>query len=222
MPIHPGIFLLRAHRVILVLSVFTAASNGFGADRQRVARNNAHADTRPSPNCATNQPISLNSSGSARPPLPSLPNDVAELEFDEFFQKPVGPLGLQYSDKLNRLNGRKVRILGYMVKQSKPVERTFLFSPRPIINNEQEYGLADDLPASTVHVFTTAAAPAQVPFTPGPLLLTGTLSLGNCVEADGRTSTIRLHLDPPTPEQLKAAHDAAAQPAHDSHSGHGH
>jgi hypothetical protein len=35
-----------------------------------------------------------------------------------------------------------------------------------------------------------------VPFTSGPFLLTGTLALGNRLEADGRTSIARLTLDP--------------------------
>jgi hypothetical protein len=36
------------------------------------------------------------------------------------------------------------------------------------------------------------------------LLLTGTLNLGTREEADGRISSVRLVLDPPTPDQRKA------------------
>jgi hypothetical protein len=48
--------------------------------------------------------------------------------------------------------------------------------------------------------------------TPGLLLLTGTLSIGNRTEADGRISTVRLQLDPPTNEQRQALHESASSP----------
>jgi hypothetical protein len=38
-----------------------------------------------------------------------------------------------------------------------------------------------------------------VPYTPGLMLLTGTLSVGNRPEPDGRISLVRLELDPPSP-----------------------
>ena len=40
-----------------------------------------------------------------------------------------------------------------------------------------------------------------VPYTPGLMLLTGLLSVGTQEEADGRISSVRLILDPPTTEQ---------------------
>jgi len=38
-----------------------------------------------------------------------------------------------------------------------------------------------------------------VPYVPGLMLLTGTLSVGNMAEPDGRISVARLALDPPEP-----------------------
>jgi hypothetical protein len=61
-----------------------------------------------------------------------------------------------------------------------------------------------------MHVFTDASAPATVPFTPGPLLLTGTLSVGNRQEPSGRVSLVRLQLDPPTEAQREALLQAEA------------
>lgn len=159
--------------------------------------------------------------------LPPLPPGVSELKFSDFFRQPIGPRGLEYTDQLRSLEGRRIRILGYMVQQTKPVDRCFLFAPMPVSLNEHEYGHADDLPATALHVLTDEAAPAQTPFTPGPLLLTGKLSLGNRTEADGRISTVRLLLDPPTAEQKAAAERAVAAAqkknaaAHDHH-GHDH
>lgn len=160
--------------------------------------------------------------------LPPLPPGVTELKFNEFFRQPIGPRGLEYTEKLRSLEGRRIRILGYMARQTKPVDRCFLLAPVPLTLNEIEYGHADDLPATTVHVFTMEDAPAQTPHTPGPLLLTGKLSLGNRLEADGRTSVVRLFLDPPTSEQKQAAEQAVAAAkkikpeGHDEHAGHGH
>lgn len=170
-------------------------------------------------------PLSRASSTAALPPLPP---GVTELKFNEFFRSPIGPRGLDFTDKLRSLDGRRIRILGYMARQAKPVDRCFLLAPIPLTLNEIEYGHADDLPATTLHVFTTEEAPAQTPYTPGPLLLTGKLSIGNRLEADGRTSTVRLFLDPPTPEQKQAVEQAVAAAkrlnpdGHDAHAGHGH
>ena len=167
----------------------------------------------------TNQPFSILSTNA----LPPLPSGVSELKFSEFFRQPIGPRGLEYTAKLRRLEGRRIRILGYMTRQTKPVDHCFLLAPVPLTLNEIEYGHADDLPAATLHVFTTEDAPVRTPYTPGPLLLTGTLRLGNRLEADGRTSTVRLQLDPPTAEQKEAAQDAAKKAlAADPHAGHGH
>lgn len=155
--------------------------------------------------------------------LPPLPPGVTELKFNEFFRQPIGPRGLEYTEKLRSLEGRRIRILGFMARQTKPVDHCFLLAPVPLTLNEIEYGHADDLPATTLHVLTTEDAPAHAPPTPGPLLLTGTLHIGNRQEADGRTSTVRLELDPPTPEQKAAAHAAANKaPASDPHAGHAH
>lgn len=155
--------------------------------------------------------------------LPPLSSGVTELKFNEFFRQPIGPRGVEFTDKLRSLEGRRIRILGYMARQAKPADHCFLLAPVALTLNEIEYGHADDLPVTTVHVFTTAESPTQTPYTPGLLLLTGKLSLGNRLETDGRTSTVRLLLDAPSAEQKEAAHAAAKKtPAHDPHAGHAH
>ena len=157
----------------------------------------------------TNELLSLVASNS----FPPLPPDVTELKFNEFFRQPIGPRGLDFSEKLRSLEGRRIRILGYMVRQDQPAEHCFLLAPVPLTLHEDEYGLADDLPATALHVFTTADAPARTPYTPGLLLLTGKLSLGNQTETDERISIVRLKLDPPTAEQKEAAQAAAGDSA---------
>lgn len=147
--------------------------------------------------------------------LPPAPAGVTDLRFDEIFKMPVGPKGLEVTAKTLDLAGKRVRMLGYMVKQSQPSPWTLLLSPLPLTLHESHYGFAEDLPPQTVHVFTEKTVTPLVPYTPGLLLLTGRLELGPREEPGGRVSHIRLFLDPPTSEQRKAL-VALANPATNS------
>jgi hypothetical protein len=121
---------------------------------------------------------------------------VQDLKFSEFFRSPAGPLGLEPTAKLLGLAGQRVRILGFMVRQTKPSPGVAILAPFALATNEFEYGLADDFPPNVVFVEVPRFADLAVPHTPGPLLLTGTLELGRREEADGRVSLVRLRLDP--------------------------
>lgn len=127
--------------------------------------------------------------------LPPVPADVAELKFGDVFERPAGPAGLKITDAVRRLDGKRVRLLGFMVRQQRPTPGMILFAPFPLVTSEDEYGLADDLPPQLFFVSVPKYRDIAVPFTPGPLLLTGTLSLGPREEADGRVSHLRLQLD---------------------------
>jgi hypothetical protein len=148
------------------------------------------------------------------PALPPLPPGVEELRFSDFF-KPIGAFGLEYTDRLRELEGRRVRILGYMVNTGTPRWGGFMLAPLPLTHHDREYGQADDLPPATLHVVMPGRA-GFPPFTPGLMLLTGRLELGPREEVDGRVSHVRLLLDPPTPEvrrQMLAAQSATSQPS---------
>jgi hypothetical protein len=132
--------------------------------------------------------------------LPPLPEGVTALQFGEVFVKPVGPRGLVFTDKAKSLAGRRVRILGHMVRREGAPPGTLLLTPYPVQLHDSEYGLADDLPPNTLFV-TVPDAEGEVPFTAGLLLLTGRLELGSREEPDGRTSVVRLVLDPKTQGQ---------------------
>jgi hypothetical protein len=131
----------------------------------------------------------------ARAHAPPAPAGVTDLDFAEFFA-PVGDRGLEYGEKLRALDGKPVRIVGYMVRQDTPVAGMLLLAPFPFQLHETEYGLAEDLPATLVHVFVPDRARELVPWTPGLLLLTGDLAIGPREEPDGRISTVRLQLHP--------------------------
>ncbi|HEY8994072.1 MAG TPA: hypothetical protein VIM71_05385 [Lacunisphaera sp.] len=132
--------------------------------------------------------------------LPSAPAGVTEIKFTEFYQRPVGPRGLELTAKARALAGHRVRLLGFMVRQDAPSPGVAILAPYALATDEHEYGLCDDLPPAVVFVTVPAFRGEAVPYTPGPLLLTGRLEIGPHEEADGRVSQLRLVLDAePTP-----------------------
>jgi hypothetical protein len=152
----------------------------------------------------------LTTSSNPKPaPLPPLPPGVHELKFTDFFKLPMGRLGPEITDRVKNLDGVQVRILGFMVHQSEPWPNAFLLAPVPVQLHEEEYGQADDLPASTLYVRMPEQNDAPVPFTPGLLLLTGTLHAGpRQIEGERRT-WFTLDLNPASPP------DSSATNSHD-------
>jgi hypothetical protein len=136
-----------------------------------------------------------NSPSVARATIPRLPKNVTELKFSEFFVTPIGPHGLTLTDKLRSLDGKRVRMLGYMVHHDDSLPGRFLLSALPV--QLHSHDSSDDLPAALVVVSVPTCPDTQVPFKPGLMLLTGTLNVGAHEEADGRMSMVRLALDPP-------------------------
>ena len=133
--------------------------------------------------------------------LPPLPPGVTELKFSDFFVSPVGPLGLELTDRLLSLNSKRVRMLGYMVRRETGQPGQFLFAAIPV--QLHDHDSSDDLPPALVHVSVPTSRGQQVPYAPGLMLLTGTLSVGHQEESDGRNSLVRLALDPPAPESKR-------------------
>jgi len=117
--------------------------------------------------------------------------------------------------KLAGLNDRRVRILGFMVRQARPSPGIVIMAPYAMTTNEGDYGLCDDLPPSVVFVDVPKYHDIAVPFSPGPLLLTGRLELGARQEADGRISCVRLFLDPApdAPNEAVAVSALSSRPA---------
>lgn len=165
---------------------------------------------RPLPTAVTSSPLTQ-----TEPVLPPLPDGVVELKFSTMFKTPVGPRGLEVAEELQALDGRRVRVVGFMVREqaadhdgpaegedaSAPmvkdlVHDRFLLTASPQTTNFSHYGLCEDLPPQVVYVTLAEPRNAPVPFTSRPLLLTGVLSVGMKSELDGRHSIIRLKLDP--------------------------
>lgn len=138
---------------------------------------------------------------------------LPELKFKDFFKLPVGPLGLEASDKLLSLKGKRVRIVGYMVKEEEPMPGLFLLTPVPVNIPEKEDGPSDDLPGSTLFVHMPPAdADKVLAYRPGLWELDGTLELGAKEEANGRVSYTRLILDQPASrDAVKPERDAGSK-----------
>ena len=115
--------------------------------------------------------------------------------FDEIYVMPAGPKGLEFTRKTSDLNGRQVRMDGFMVKHYHDDPTIFLFSPVPAVHNQVEYILADSLPTSLVHVIMDVR-PGDAPvWKPQRITVLGTLETGVHQEIDGRVSHVRLRCD---------------------------
>jgi hypothetical protein len=126
---------------------------------------------------------------------PTVAGTYETLAFQELFVSPVGPRGLEYTAKSQRLAGQKVKMTGHMVRHYHDDPRVFLFTATPNTHDQREYMLADSLPVSLVHVFLEAR-PGQAPdWRPRSITVYGTLEAGPQQEVDGRVSHVRLHAE---------------------------
>jgi hypothetical protein len=128
----------------------------------------------------------ISSSGTAGAP------SAARLEFEEFFAQPIGPRGLVVSDKLRSLDGKQVRISGYVVQQDSEKGGLLLMTTVPVQLHDEHYGLADDLPAATLFVHLNSQRSQKGVSARGKIEVSGTLSIGAREEIDGRISLVRL------------------------------
>jgi len=133
--------------------------------------------------------------------LPPLPSGVTDLKFREFFKSPIGQRGLEPTKKLLELNGKPVRLIGYMAKQEQPPAGVFILALTPIFMGDEDEVFADDLLPTSVYVHL-GTSQTTVPFIPGLIHLTGVLNVGSQVEEDGRISSVRLMLDPALTNEL--------------------
>lgn len=134
--------------------------------------------------------------------LPPMPN-VVDLKFKDIFKRPVGPRGLEPTPAFGKLDGRRVRMVGYMVALTPPTADAFMFSPLPVSVAAHDEGLADDIPPATIYVKLPRFAPTPgmstfgIPQVQGLLKITGTLEVGAYTDViTGRIFPATLSLDP--------------------------
>ncbi|MEZ0316453.1 MAG: hypothetical protein ACAH10_06135 [Methylophilaceae bacterium] len=140
--------------------------------------------------------------------LPAPLAGVSDIKFNELFKMPVGPRGMEPSEKLLSLDQKPVRIVGYMAKQETPTPGMFIVSPLPVNMGDEDDKFADDMPANSIFVHLDNPD-ALISYIPGLIHLTGVLSLGNAHEPDGRISYVRIKLDPVSSSLLLPSHQAS-------------
>jgi hypothetical protein len=120
--------------------------------------------------------------------------DAARIGLDELLVPGIAEM--RPSEKLLALEGKRVRLVGFMVRMALPPRGAFYLVPRPLSCDEAGGGTAD-LPPQTVRVIVPSAAGKQIAFNPRPLEVIGILETGNRIDGDGQVSNIRLILDGP-------------------------
>jgi hypothetical protein len=141
------------------------------------------------------QQPALEQTTALRSPLNPVAQTVEDLKFSDFFVLPIGPHGLDITRRLSALDGKRVRIKGYMVQQELAKPGYFLLTALPTKTTEADDSMADDLPPSTVFVHMHSPIGHIISHRPGLLEFTGFLSVGPKEEPDTRVSNVRLMLD---------------------------
>jgi hypothetical protein len=137
-------------------------------------------------------------------------DDVAEISFQEFLA-PAREGGLEYSERLRALAGKRVRLSGYMVREPRRSPGIFILVPRPVTLERNGLCFTEDIPPHAVHVHV-AATGAPVPYVPGRMVLTGVIEIGPRNEVDGRRSAVRLRLNEKEAVSAPGGGAAAASP----------
>jgi hypothetical protein len=127
---------------------------------------------------------------------------AATLSFHDFFEPT--PRELKPSAKLVSLNGKRVRLVGFMAHldadhdggEAAVVPGAFYLCPHPTECAEGGAGTGD-LPSSAVLVLLPRGWNRTLPFTPRALEVVGRLELGPRTEVNGQVSSLRIFLDPP-------------------------
>ena len=153
--------------------------------------------------------------------LPRPQGGLSDLKFQDVFKLPVGPKGLEPTARLLELDGKRVRIVGYMVQQPATPVGSFLLAPLPASVSDEDEPLADDLPPSTIAVVLPVTSTKPVPSLHGLVQVTGVLHVGAAVDAaSDRVCAVQITLDPRWAHKLlthpiATAHDqAVATTAH--------
>ena len=163
------------------------------------------------------------------PTVEPLPEGVEELRFSDFFKMPVGPKGLEMTERMHALAGKTVRLVGFFVyedwttcgcpeepamqakkKSRRPAAPAWMkhvipgraiLSAVPTSVSLGHYGLGDELPPQTAYVHIASRFGEPVAFKPGLYSVTGKLEIGTKEEAEGRLSFVRIAVE--GDEQIK-------------------
>lgn len=121
---------------------------------------------------------------------------ATRLAFADFYQRPIGPRGLEPNPRLLALAGARVELSGFVARAHDAPEGLFILAPTPVTLDDEDESLADDLPAAVayLHAIDSRVA-AAITACRGAMRVAGRLELGRQAEADGRASFVRLRAD---------------------------
>ena len=119
------------------------------------------------------------------------------ISFSEFLQDSTV---LAPSARLLSLNGKRVRLVGFMARMEVPPRGGFYLCPPPVSADESGGGTAD-LPVESVLVVMRSARGREVAYRPGPLEVIGILQVGSRTDEEGRVAGFQITLDPPAPRR---------------------
>jgi hypothetical protein len=123
--------------------------------------------------------------------------EVTTIRLQSFFKMPIGPKGLEVSEKVLNASGQKIRLTGYMVQNELPTQGVFMLSPRPIQLSEHADGDANDLPAAVCLVYLDDRQKNWiVPHIAGPLSVEGQFTFKRIEASDGSVAWFHLYLAP--------------------------
>ena len=101
----------------------------------------------------------------------------------------------RFLPRLQSLNGRVVKLAGYVAASEQPLHGAFYLCPVPVFLDEGGAGTGD-LPPDSVRV-TVAGRPGwMAPPAPRPIEVVGRLDLGYREDTDGQVSWVRLTVEP--------------------------
>jgi hypothetical protein len=140
----------------------------------------------------------------------TVPHTPETLEFRDFFER--GTSELRPAARLLSLNGKRVRMVGFMAQMEEPPRGAFYLCSRPVFAAEGGAGTGD-LPPDAVRVIVRSAKGQQLAFIPRALEVVGLLEVGSQADEDGGVSAIRLILDGPSPKPAGGAPLPASSPA---------
>jgi hypothetical protein len=119
------------------------------------------------------------------------------IDFNKFFKKPIGSLGLEIDTEILKLNNKYVQLSGFMEQRETDPIGKFMLSPRPLKSTEDADGEASDLPASaTLVLLDQSQKDMIVPFRQGLITVQGVLKIGRFEQEDGSVNWFRIELAP--------------------------
>ena len=137
--------------------------------------------------------VAASNLGCASSQTPS--ESIIDIGFKEFFKQPIGPAGLEFTEKLMQTTGKQVCIQGYMVNQEHPPAGKFILAPLALEMHEHSDGEADDLPASAIIVQLDESQKDQlIRHEPGLLAIKGKIKVGRHEDENGRVAWIVIQL----------------------------